>query len=563
MSNKGLGKTDGSQIFMDLLAKALSVYSSYSDLDNDRIGSIPTFQKISSSVTNYLDSIWEQDENSFLKNLEKYICRIQKTADNKKYIMIKDVCLWMDQHILHDVEDSERGISLWKLTHGGETPRICGALNSNYDDTSIWINPKYSVRPSLDIDNTQEEKSVANKNVFHGLNGELTNISYFVKDELQDYEIVNVILERNHWERKEKENSNLCIGFSPLSDDKEVIKVKKYTKIERNGKIYKGFVPELTYSTKKMKTRMKNDLTMAAELGVDVFFMPEMLGTSELCGSEQNSIEWIQEEYNKVMDDMKFPYVIILPSLWSNNSNSATVVMYDGTVLGEQKKNEPFLYSKGNRDSMDYEEILEALDESKTKKYVILHVPGVHRIAILICSEFLLENRVKWSELLCAQLGVTLIIVPSFSPGEQDFINIIDSLEKYDTSVIWGNCCGAILSRAKGIGGCALSGTKEKHVFGEEHEPCNRCQYRENCEYREKCKNCELCKRREQCISCKYDELCCENSCENISSCVFTIDLPYKQPIYKVSNNNKLVVKHRGKKTHNKKQMRRLSYEKK
>ncbi|MCR5609249.1 MAG: hypothetical protein K6G26_09325, partial [Lachnospiraceae bacterium] len=100
------------------------------------------------------------------------------------------------------------------------------------------------------------------------------------------------------------------------------------------------------------------------------------------------------------------------------------------------------------------------------------------------------------------------IIVPSFSKGEQDFINLLSNYIKYDTTVVWGNCCGAIKSPQKGIGGCAIAGSCCIELFG------------------------DVCK--------------CNNNCKNIGACIFTIDLPIGQPVIKLKgqNTNKSVKHH-------------------
>lgn len=83
---------------------------------------------------------------------------------------------------------------------------------------------------------------------------------------------------------------------------------------------------------------------------------------------------------------------------------------------------------------------IEALEEPEVRTTVIIHIPGVHRIAI----------------------------------------------------VIWGNCCGAIRSDEKAIGGCGVAGMREDIVFGEK---CNET---------------------------------CRGSCKGISACVFLVDIPLK-----------------------------------
>lgn len=85
-------------------------------------------------------------------------------------------------------------------------------------------------------------------------------------------------------------------------------------------------------------------------------------------------------------------------------------------------------------------------------------------------------DRLLYAKALCQYLdqliGATLILVPSYSNGERDFIDSLSTLKPYGTSVIWGNCCGAVcddspqMHTQRTIGGCSYAGIDCPNRFG-------------------------------------------------------------------------------------------------
>jgi predicted amidohydrolase len=186
------------------------------------------------------------------------------------------------------------------------------------------------------------------------------------------------------------------------------------------------------------------------------------------------------------------PALTILPSRWSEQHNRATIVGWDGEVLACQDKHIPFVDQKNNK--------IEALMDLNERVTVLIHIPSVHRIAIVICAEFLSDSK-SMREVICGNLGATLIIVPSYSRGEQDFINTLSALKGYGTTVIWGNCCGAVRGEQKAIGGCGIAGTTKTEIFS------------------------SVCK--------------CGYSCENISACIFMVEIPLDFELQKTNKFDK------------------------
>ena len=116
----------------------------------------------------------------------------------------------------------------------------------------------------------------------------------------------------------------------------------------------------------------------------------------------------------------------------------------------------------------------------------MIHIKNQQRVAIAICAEFI-TNVERISHFLCKQLEATLILVPSYSNGERDFIDSLPTLKPYGTSVIWGNCCGAVYDEQsqgptqRAIGSCSYAGIDNPNRFGRKVK-CNfRCGTSSSC----------------------------------------------------------------------------------
>lgn len=196
-------------------------------------------------------------------------------------------------------------------------------------------------------------------------------------------------------------------------------------------------------------------------------------------GKGKEYVEWVKKASKRLIEkDKHVPAMTVLPSYWHNRNNSATIVFNNGLVLGVQQKYEPFVSRVDSR--------MEALDCCDQKDMTIIHIPGVHRMAVIICSEYLADQQTKWSDILCRCLGVSMILVPSFSGGEQAFFNSLNRYAEYGTIVVWGNCCGAGNSGSKGIGGCSIASLSIQDRFGMKCKCHNSCDRSSSCIFRER-----------------------------------------------------------------------------
>ncbi len=203
-------------------------------------------------------------------------------------------------------------------------------------------------------------------------------------------------------------------------------------------------------------TSLKKGLELACENQVDIAFAPEMLGTAQTERRVGNYNEFAHHVYSDAaLNDNKPPLITIMPSYWEKGVNSAAIVYRDGRILGRQRKYTPYI---------DYQSCsIEGIKQEQIQEIYLIHIYGVHRIVISICAEFLGGFD---SDFICGQLGATLVIVPSFSHGERDFVNKLGALFPYGTSVVWGDCCGAVDHSPKIIGGYSLVGSNEIHEMG-------------------------------------------------------------------------------------------------
>ena len=496
--------------YMNLMAMGLEIVNTVSMIFG-QISAAQNYSEIFNSTTTQMSSYWCNDDNVFLNNIENFFQSIKENPDQiSRQIMAIAFCQWLDFRITYNRNENtsknERAyFSLYNLVPiTKDTYTTIGSLNTNYKETGVWINPKFPIASPHIIRNEEIiEKNISNRDIFEGMNGSLKNCSYFLYNNKKL--VKNIIIPGNFSNKKIP--PSLCIAFSPMSDQSNLIQLEEQL-IERDGVKYCGeAVKALTdLQSERLFERLKYDWILAGDIDADIFFAPELLGTALSEDSDELSLYnnlISKNSAQRMLEGKNVPLLTILPSHWKNNCNSSTIVSQDGEILGHQEKHIPFVDQKAYK--------LEALIEKSDWYTILIHIPNIHRIAVVICAEFLSEQeRIK--NFICGSLGATLIIVPSYSRGEQDFINMLSSLKCYGTTIVWGNCCGAVSSSPKAIGGCGIAGTDQTITFGS------------------KCK--------------------CNFSCEGVKACIFKIDIPLDFELSKTNNSfqNEIVI-HQTKRT--------------
>ncbi|WP_026662058.1 hypothetical protein [Butyrivibrio proteoclasticus] len=498
------------QRYVDLLALALQLLIDYPD-SAAGLHSLSGFKECNDATNKNLDLILDSiienkdlNETDINSKLEKVIKDAANDKTQNRYIKAYTICKWMDDHLSYSNYDDNNDssgdkriikISLWSLcgTDDYESLTI-GALNRNYVETSIWINPKFPVRKSFDLndDGSERERQIYNRDVPFGINGELSNCSYFKYD--GTIEIVNVILSDEALRKSEE--GTFKIAFAPITSDNPEFEKKYIDDFDRNGLTKRAFEIRLLDSENKIYERMIRDWKLAIKSNANVVFMPEMLGTSKVDGNNQNNAELT---YQLIVEQSEqgenVPQLTVWPSYWHANTNGAMLTDKNGEILGVQYKHYPFIKVSDNSE--------EAIKLYGRKRYFVIHIPNIHRVAVLICSEFLSDEKTNWSKILCGCVGVSLLIVPSYSPGELDFINATIKYEQFDTTVVWGNCCGAPRNPNKCVGAVTKPGSGTIEVF--------------------------------------ENKRTCEGCCKNIEACVFIVSLPLRAVIDKSAQTSEIV----------------------
>lgn len=467
------------QRYLDTLAQLLGIVAGF-PLPINQLFSIQGYEAAAGEVKASLDRGWDQGFPGLFSALDTLIASFHAPPDGQDYVRAAAASLWMDQQISYEQSPGPRRISFYDIVPlSGDEPVFPGIFNRNGETAGVQLHPKFEVCQVYNRLSEQAEP-LANRDVFNGLNGQLHHVSCARYD--PRHVIHHVVLPYDYGPGDEE--ADFRIAFCPMSDDPHLLELEEqplvYRGIEMRGRRVKS-----VNHKEVLLSRFREDLTLACEARADVVFFPEMLGMEALevqsAGSNVTILDHALEIMNKALEtgrNLKLPSLILLPTWWRDGINSATAVYQDGRVLGAQEKYIPYVNMKDHW--------VEALRETEERHTLVIHIPGVHRIAVVICAEFQ-PLRDHMADVLCGSLGATLILVPSYSKGEQDFINSLSTLEDYGASVVWGNCCGA--ARVPRVtGGCSIAGIDEIQRFGA------------------------------QCM--------CGQSCEGIRACLYLIRLP-------------------------------------
>lgn len=431
------------------------------------------------------------DDDQLLSELHRTLDRILSGSSKEMVISSLSVLItWMDQTMSYDEDPGRHRFSARALLEDFDTKVVeLFSLNTNYEVTGIQIGPKFPVlgcgsNPVVLGTGDSKANPAANRDAFSMLNGGLHNVTVIRIDPSVRY--VHRILPK-YWFEKSLLRKTLNIAFAPMTDDPESL-VINHGRTTTGGFAYHSLEVKDVNKPKELLGRMKRDrcdASISAE--ADIIVYPEVLGSNQ---SEETITLPNGEEHNLFVglqaslftqQRIPPPPITILPSISRNGINEASIVDQDGRVIAHQKKYTPFISRS--------EKAVEHLQEFDQREYIILHIPEVHRIAVLICSDFL-QICQKGPRSIFEEACVTLVLVPSFSGGESDFMKLMTCLKPYGTSVVWGNCCGASVKPLKRIGAYSSIDTLTAPDFKSVSK--------------------------------------CDGTCAGIKSCVFTTSLPLK-----------------------------------
>ena len=422
-------------------------------------------QRIPADEMEKLEETMKRSLAEGVGELERRLDEIVHSDRPERYVHAFQLTVWMDEHISYAKETPPGMLSLGDLIPDeGEDPVITGALNENYSETKIWINPK------IDIVNgffyaygKAKKRSLFNRDVFRRMNGVLNHVSYFRWDGKNT--VRNIILPiRGDTVRNLNE---FKVAFSPILGFDDPLELGEYP-MEHEGIRARGIALDgYRREEDEIRHRFEASWKRACEEGASLYFGAEMMGVPSMYEEEDGHLPYLKELCREAeRAGFTPPTLTILPGRWQKQKGSEALLVYrDGRILGWQKRHTRFI------DKADH--MVEYMEFPDIREFCIVHFPGFYRIGTLICAEFLPQEASISVDLLCKELGCNLLIVPSYSAGEHDYVNSIPAVKPYGTSVIWGNCCGAVQHTPKIIGAVSIAGTDYVGRFG---SVC-RCRY--------------------------------------------------------------------------------------
>lgn len=321
-----------------------------------------------------------------------------------------------------DIYSLIRLLSKLDAALGKETINFTTGPDGIYGLNENWKTVQLQLLP-----NCKSNWAHKNKDTVSGccLNNYLNHYYFINTDELfkhaEGCEVRHYFISSNTF-RRAREKGYLVIGITPLFncakldvENIEVTEGSNYFKIKSLSPIEKTVKNALNI----LEKAKKND--------VDILCFPEMLGTPELIESFQKVLKGFPEN-----DDKEYPPLIICPTCWNNESNSAVLLDQMGNQILVQNKQWSFPVKNNDQT------YLEGIRQDQCIH--LLHCEGIGRIGILICKDALMR---KYLNQFLDNLKATLLIVPSFSTGHYDFQENLDACKAYDCNAIWINTCSA------------------------------------------------------------------------------------------------------------------------
>lgn len=170
-------------------------------------------------------------------------------------------------------------------------------------------------------------------------------------------------------------------------------------------------------------------IVQAGAGNAELVVFPEMLGTPDMedviCKKLKNLSPAEQE---------KIPALIVLPTVFTEGQNYASILDRKGNLLARQYKQNPYIMEQPDGSYME--------DITGSNEVVIFHYPGIGRFTVMICKDFLTT---RYMERLMRSFKLTLIIVPAYSTGAYDFRTSFETCAHDYCNVVWINSCAAMV----------------------------------------------------------------------------------------------------------------------
>lgn len=480
------------QQYMNLMADVFHVLITYSEADLSLAKATDGYHEVFEYVYSCFGGIRSSDAQTLLATVNSLISKMNSADLGQKTAYAEAICLCMDEQISYKENHViwEKGrICLFDLVPiQNDRPCILRQpLNSNWKETGVCIIPRFPVSMAETyVDDEPKERPLSGRNMPYGINRALVNVGYYPW-ETGTPNVQHIILSDRQLPSTHDLTPKTRIVFSPVSDCNHLLDDEKKSKIAVDGMLCTGIFVNGVNETQLLNERYAQCWEKACAVCADVFFAPEMIATDDMVSIDNLGSKYLKPLLKKAATEGKLPpRLTVMPTHWRNRANKLFVFDETGKHIGTQFKRKPFVNEK--------EHSVEALNiPPENTGILLIHLKNKQRIAFAICSEFLIGHEDYVSDFLCKKLGATLVLVPSYSNGEQDFATTINGVKRFGTSVVWGNCCGAVPEKdgqpvERIIGACSYAGTDEIHRFG----------------------------------SIKK----CNSSCEGVQSCVFCVELP-------------------------------------
>lgn len=268
---------------------------------------------------------------------------------------------------------------------------------------------------------------------------ESTNVNSFLEtlycidiSKLKNAEIVNYVVDQGLITGID--NGKLRIAISPTLKRKVLdINSEPYSRIDDRTNTEKYFF-HITSLINELEIQqlVYSNILEAGKNETDILVFPEMIGSKQMLYAIQKKLDEC---------DKKKPSLIVFPSIWNRtdedkqNTNSSVMMTGDGEIIFEQYKRVRF-YIK-----VDGKEIYEDISCESHNVINVLHINEIGRICIVICKDYLdKDNR----RMILDNIFPTLVISPSFSTGNFEFIKNAQEGFSVNCNWVWCNTCSAI-----------------------------------------------------------------------------------------------------------------------